>query len=259
MIGSKRELRDEPRPLFLRREPTMRISRSTGVLCGLLLLVLGLWGGLIPFIGPYFDYSFGSNATWHYSVNRLWLDILPAVIVILGALIMLRADHRISGVFGSWMALIGGVWFVIGPAVSRVWEHGAGPIGAPLFGATRQMVELLGYFVGLGALIVALAAFALGRFVSRPAIALEPIPTSDEATAPSPRTSADSEPAAAPTAVPTAASTQQPAAAPAQPAMPAAAVDSAAPRRRRSLHLRPRRSGAPSPAGAPDDETSARR
>jgi hypothetical protein len=30
------------------------------------------------------------------------------------------------------------------------------------------MLELVGYFYGLGALIIALAAFATGRFVSRP-------------------------------------------------------------------------------------------
>ena len=45
-----------------------------------------------------------------------------------------------------------------------------GPIGRPLYGSTRQMLELVGYFYGLGALIVALAAFAVGRFASRPAL-----------------------------------------------------------------------------------------
>ncbi len=39
-----------------------------------MLVVLGVWGGLIPFIGPYFGYAFGSHATWHWTANRLWLD-----------------------------------------------------------------------------------------------------------------------------------------------------------------------------------------
>jgi hypothetical protein len=154
----------------------MRISRSTVALSGLLLVILGVWGGLVPFIGPYFHYAFGSTATWHYTVDRLWLDILPAVAVVLAGIVLLRAGHRVSGSAASWLAIVGGTWFVIGPAVSHLWvHHGATPIGGPLYGSTRQMLELVGYFYGLGALIVAIAAFALGRVVSRPSVVLEPV------------------------------------------------------------------------------------
>ena len=137
-----------------------------------MLLLLGIWGGLIPFVGPYFGYAFGSHATWDYTANRLWLDILPAVAVVVGALVLLRAGHRVSGTLGSWLAIAGGAWFAVGPAVSRLWDHAAGPIGGPLFGNTRQMLELVGYFYGLGIVIVGLAAFALGRVVSRPGLVI---------------------------------------------------------------------------------------
>jgi hypothetical protein len=163
----------------------MRISRTTGAFSGLLLVILGIWGGIIPFIGPSFGYAFGNHATWYYSADRLYLDILPGVAVIVGGLILLRAGNRAAGVLGSWLAIAGGAWFVVGPSVSLLWEHGVGPIGAPLFGTTRQMLELVGYFYGLGALIVALGAFALGRFVSRPALvvaepaAAEPVPPAE--------------------------------------------------------------------------------
>jgi hypothetical protein len=36
----------------------LRVRRSRGVLSGLLLVLLGIWGALIPFIGPYFHYAF---------------------------------------------------------------------------------------------------------------------------------------------------------------------------------------------------------
>jgi hypothetical protein len=142
---------------------------------GFTLVVLGAWGGLIPFIGPYFGYAFGSHATWFYTANRLWLDILPGLAVVLGGLILMRSGHRASGTVGAWLAMAGGAWFAVGPAVSRLWEHGPGPIGVPLFGHVRQTFELIGYFYGLGALIMGLAAFALGRFVSRPALVVEPV------------------------------------------------------------------------------------
>jgi len=154
----------------------MRISRSTGAVSGLLIVLLGIWGGIIPFVGPYFNYAFGSTATWHYTTDRLWLDILPAVAVVAGGLILVQAGHRVSGVLGGWLALSGGGWFIVGPAVSRVWEHGGTPIGAPLYGPTRQMLELVGYFYGVGALVVGLSAFALGRYVTRPALVADPMP-----------------------------------------------------------------------------------
>src|SRR2546426_7902267 len=149
----------------------MRMARSTGTMSGLLIVPLAMWGGLIPFIGPYFDYSFGTNSTWHYTADRLWLDILPGALTILGGLLLIVAVTRPRGVLGGWLALAAGAWFAIGPAVSVTWENGEGPIGRPLFGSTRQALELIGYFYGLGALIVAISAFAIGRFVSRPRLA----------------------------------------------------------------------------------------
>ncbi len=153
----------------------MYIKRSTGALSGVLIVLLGIWGGIVPFIGPYFNFAFGSTATWHYDANRLWLDILPAVAAIIGGGLMISTGHRLRGIVGSSLALAGGAWFVLGPSVSRIWEHGAGgPIGAPLYGSVRQMLELVTYFYAVGVLIIALAAFALGRFVSRPTPVVEP-------------------------------------------------------------------------------------
>ena len=148
----------------------MRLPRSTGAISGLLVVLLGLWGALIPFVGPYFDYSFGSNSAWQYTTDRLVLDILPGAVAVLAGGLLLTATTRRAGVLGGWLGLLAGAWFVIGPAVSLTWEHAAGPIGRPLGGSTRQMVELVGYFYGLGALIIALVAFASGRFASRPAV-----------------------------------------------------------------------------------------
>jgi len=150
----------------------MRIARSTGAISGLLIAVLGIWGALAPFIGPYFDYSFGANTAWHYTTDRLLLSILPGAAAFIGGLLVMRAASRPGGALGAWLAMLGGVWFGVGAALSRVWEHANSPIGAPLFGSTRQALELIGCFYGLGIAIVALAAFAAGRFVSRPPLAV---------------------------------------------------------------------------------------
>jgi hypothetical protein len=157
----------------------MRMARSRGAVSGLLIMMLGAWGALVPFIGPYFDYSFGANSTWHYTSDRLWLCILPGALAVLGGALLLVAATRARGIFAGMLSLLAGAWFVVGPAVSLTWESGVGPIGRPLFGSTRQMLELVGYFYGLGAAIVGLGAFSIGRFAVGRRVAAQ-----DAATAP---------------------------------------------------------------------------
>jgi hypothetical protein len=142
------------------------IPASRGMLVGALLVILGVWGALIPFVGPYFNYEFGSDSTWDISWQRAWLDIAPGAALVLGGLILIGARRRAVGVVGAWLALAGGIWFAVGPVVAMLW-HGVNsayaPIGAPLNSKNVQLLELLGYFYGLGALATAIAGFALGR------------------------------------------------------------------------------------------------
>src|SRR5215210_2402320 len=148
------------------RRRTLRMPRSRGALTGLLLVLLGIWGGLIPFVGPYFGYEFGTGEAWIVNWDRFWLDILPGAALVLGGLILLASANRASGGFGAWLALAGGIWFIVGPAVSMLWDTSLGPaspIGQPLGSNGVQVLELLGYFYALGALATAIAAFALGR------------------------------------------------------------------------------------------------
>jgi hypothetical protein len=156
-----------------RRTEPLRLPRTTGALSGLLIIVLGVWGGLIPFIGPYFHYSFGGDHTWHFTMQRLWLDILPGAVAVLGGFMLMTASSRIGGLIAGWIALIAGAWFVVGPAVALLWDQNIYAIGAPHGGSVRRMLEWVGYFGGVGAVIVGLAAFAMGRYFSRPRVGEE--------------------------------------------------------------------------------------
>jgi hypothetical protein len=149
---------------------------------GIAIIVFGLWGALVPFIGPYFHYAFGSYNTWHYTANRLWLDIAPGVVAVIGGLMLLKSSRRSSGLLGGWLAVAAGAWFAIGPVVSLWWHAAGNPIGAPMGGHVRQALELLGYFYALGVAITSLAAFAMGRFLSRPRVAEEPFVAAGAAT-----------------------------------------------------------------------------
>jgi hypothetical protein len=142
----------------------MRVPRSRGAFSGLLLLLLGAWGALVPFVGPYFHYAFTSERTWAYTSGRLWLEILPGVVAMIGGLIVLASASRPIAALGAGMAVLAGAWFVVGRPLSA-WPAAHIPsVGAPVGSALMRTVEDIGYFTGLGAVIVFLAAFALGRF-----------------------------------------------------------------------------------------------
>jgi hypothetical protein len=55
------------------------------------IALLGIWGALIPFVGPYFSYSFDINTSWHYTTDRLWLNVVPGVIALFAGVMLLLA------------------------------------------------------------------------------------------------------------------------------------------------------------------------
>jgi hypothetical protein len=172
----------------------LRVPRSRGALGGLLLVLLGAWGALIPFIGPYFHYAYTPDSAWTYTTGRLWLEILPGAGTLLGGLIVLASSYRHMGHFGAWLAVLSGAWFALGMLLRPVWNGtgtGGPSAGTPVGGTWLRMWEQVGFFTGLGVAIVLVAAVALGRFsvigareAAREARATPPAADSETGTAP---------------------------------------------------------------------------
>ena len=101
----------------------LRMPRSRGELSGLLLVLLGAWGALIPFVGPYFHYAYSPDHAWTYSTGRLWLEILPGAAALLGGLIVLVAATRPTAVFGAWLAALGGSHLRSGEEMARLFAQ----------------------------------------------------------------------------------------------------------------------------------------
>jgi hypothetical protein len=143
----------------------LRVPRTRGALSGLLLVLLGAWGALIPFIGPYFHYAYTPDRAWAYNSGRLWLEVLPGAATALGGLIVLLAATRPMALFGGWLAAMSGAWFVLGGPLSTLWTAGGVPAtGTPVGGTVTRAVEQVGFFSGLGVVVVFFAALAVGRF-----------------------------------------------------------------------------------------------
>ena len=148
----------------------LRMRRSRGVLSGLILVLLGLWGGLIPFVGPYFHYAYTPDTTWTYTTARLWLEILPAAAVFLGGILLIIAAGRSIALFGALLASAAGAWFVLGTVLSPLWNNNVQLGGSPAsLTVVMKIAEQIGFFTGLGVVVVFIAAAAFGRILSLPA------------------------------------------------------------------------------------------
>jgi hypothetical protein len=169
-----------------------RIRRRRGAPTGFLLILLGAWGALVPFIGPYFNYQIGTTSTWDWSIDRLWLNVLPGAAAVLGGLILLGSVRRLRASTGALIALAGGLWFVVGPSVSMLWNHGVPATGAAIGDNGTRVLEWIGFYYGTGALITLLSAYALGFMAALPLV--------DEVTVPATAAPATAETTAAPAA-----------------------------------------------------------
>lgn len=150
------------------RSGVLEIPSRRGTGAGALLVLLGIWGGIIPFIGPLFDYRMDSLGAWEMSWDRLLLNILPGIAVLLGGIMLIIAADRISASAATWLALAGGAWFLIGPSASLLWGSSVDASVGTGSNVERFLVQL-GYFYGLGAVIVALAAGSWARVMVRTA------------------------------------------------------------------------------------------
>jgi hypothetical protein len=148
----------------------MRIRRTHGIFGGLLVALLGIWGGIIPFVGPYFNYAYTPDTAWTYTSGRLWLEILPGAGALLGGLLMMWAQSRHMALFGSFVAILSGAWFALGNVFAPLWTV-ASPAGGPAStGTLMRALEQVGFFTGLGIVIVLIAAVVAGRVTAVPGL-----------------------------------------------------------------------------------------
>ena len=109
----------------------LQMRRSRGAFSGFLLVLLGLWGALVPLVGPYFHYAYTPDVAWHYDTARLWLEILPGAAVFLGGILLMIATGRHVALFGALLAAAAGAWFALGTTLSPLWNNHVTMGGTP--------------------------------------------------------------------------------------------------------------------------------
>lgn len=149
-----------------------RIPRRRGGVCGVLLILLGAWGGLAPFVGPYFHFAYTPDKAWAYTTGRLYLSVIPGGVALLAGVVVLLTRLRGVGVIAGVLGVLAGAWFVVGAGfVSTVLNRPSISPGVPvphsgagIASSQWSYLETIGFFTGVGVLIVLVAAIVMGRF-----------------------------------------------------------------------------------------------
>lgn len=151
----------------------LTMPRSRGAVSGLILVILGAWGALIPFVGPHFNFAYTPDRDWAWTTARGWLEVLPGAATVVGGLLLIVAGNRISAMIGGWLAVLAGAWFVVGGQIAPLL--GIGSAGDPIAATERKRAALeVSYFSGLGALIIFVGGVVLARTAVRLACDVEP-------------------------------------------------------------------------------------
>ena len=164
-------------------------------LVGVLVVGVSAWGGIVPFVGPTFDFDMGSTTSaWVWTQSHWTLHLAPAVLGIVAGLMLLLPDSAAAKRAGAFLAFVAGGWFVLGPTLAPLWQHGGiTTSGSDGVTGTRtvRVLEGVGYHNGTGVALMLLAAVALWLLAATRAVAAttEPEPTSatDEDTRVRPR------------------------------------------------------------------------
>ena len=144
----------------------VRFSARGRRLGGLAVVVLGVWGAIVPMAGPYIGLTPYGSASPSISTPLLVLSVLPGVVAIIAGVVLAggAARARATGTLASILAAVAGIWFVVGRA--------AWPMVRAIFGASGvssgtngALPNLLGAFMGVGLLVVLAAGIALASSI----------------------------------------------------------------------------------------------
>lgn len=153
----------EPRDAKTRAE----LGRTGLGLAGVVAVLVSAWGGIVPYIGPLFNYSGDGSGSWHWSLAHAVLSLVPgAAGVLLGLFVIAESrgvtvgKGRLSLATAGTLLMICGAWFAIGPLAWPVLANSGTYFSAPTH--LRLLAYEVGYGIGVGLILVVSGAFVDG-------------------------------------------------------------------------------------------------
>jgi hypothetical protein len=141
---------------------------SVLTLLAVMIALVGVWSGIVPYVGGLFGFGLGDAPAWHWTVQRALLDLVPGGAALLAALLLLgmlpalaMGTGRLVAVLALVLVMLAGSWLVLGPSAYLAIAPGSG-VPAPHGSPGWVFIQLVGYHYGPGLVLVAFGAGALG-------------------------------------------------------------------------------------------------
>src|ERR1700678_2025461 len=126
------------------------------------MVVCGVWGAVVPFVGPSFGYRSHGQAAWQWSSMHAVVYLAPGLVAALFGLIILGLGFnpaRIVIGLAGFIVVACGAWFVFSPAL---WPtFGTGAVFEPARTAIGNFGNQFGYNLAVGVLLIALGGMAM--------------------------------------------------------------------------------------------------
>jgi hypothetical protein len=139
---------------------------------GLMALLVGAWGALCVYIGPYFDFRPVANNAWTATFQAGLLHLLPGLVGAAAGLMLLVMGPARRSVPGRTLMLpavlliAAGAWFVIGPAAWPTFESGTAFM--PTYHAGRDLLNAACSSYAPGLLLMLAGGMALKSSIVPP-------------------------------------------------------------------------------------------
>jgi hypothetical protein len=134
---------------------------------GVVAVLVSAWGGIVPFVGPLFNYSGDGSGSWHWNLAHAVLALAPGVFGVLLGLFVIAESRgvvvgkgRLSLATAGTLLMVCGAWFAIGPLAWPVINNGSGYFVASTH--LRVLAYEVGYSIGTGLILVICGAFVDG-------------------------------------------------------------------------------------------------
>lgn len=134
---------------------------------GVVAVLVSAWGGIVPFVGPLFDYSGDGSGSWHWNLAHAVLALAPGISgVLLGLFVVAESrgvvvgKGRLSLATAGILLMVCGAWFAVGPLAWPVINNGSAYFVASTH--LRVLAYEVGYSIGTGLILVVCGAFVDG-------------------------------------------------------------------------------------------------
>ena len=149
---------------------------------GVVAVLVSAWGGIVPFVGPLFDYSGDGSGAWHWNLAHAVLALAPGMAGVLLGLVVIAESRgivvgrgRLSLAMAGTLLMVCGAWFAVGPLAWPVISNGSGYFMASTH--LRVLAYEVGYSIGTGLILVVCGAFVDGWAARhQPRVVAEAVP-----------------------------------------------------------------------------------